>query len=125
MDTLTCQSCGATLAHTASERLHGAEADAATAAFEVELRVRHTAYCIWHSHEAVAADLIAFPSAQPHLVCEAFVGRVEELTALNGLPPLGGLGLAVLAERCLPQLLAVLDATAVPVQVRPLQRTRK
>lgn len=118
MDTLTCQSCGATLAHTSSERLVGADADAAAAQLEEQLRTAHTAYCIWHSHEAVGADLIAFPSAQPALVCDAFAGRVEELAALDGLPALGGLGLAVLAERCLPQLLAVLDATAVPVQVR-------
>jgi hypothetical protein len=117
MDTLTCGACSKVLAYTASERLCGREADAAASSFEQQLHEAHASHCIWHSHPPVSAELIGFPSAQPHVVCEAFVGRVAELAGLNGLPCLGGYGIALLTDRCLAQVLALLDATTVPISV--------
>lgn len=106
--------------YTASERLFGHEADEASRNFQKQLREAHDPHCIWHSHSPVGAELIGFPSAQPHAVCEAFVGRVAELAGLDGLPFLGGYGIAILTDRCLAQVLALLDTTMVPIPVRTL-----
>jgi C3HC zinc finger-like len=118
MDTLRCTACKATLAFTASDALHGNDASAAVDDFLSELSQKHSSYCIWHAHQPTSHDVLAFPSAQPEAVCEAFVGRVAELGQLEAMPYLGGYGMALLSDRCLNQLLALLETPVVPIPVR-------
>lgn len=118
MDALKCAACNAVLSFTSSDTLHGHDADALVDTFLSNLSQKHEAYCLWHSHEPTRHDLIAFPAAQPAAVCEAFVGRIAELGQLDSLPHLGGAGMALLTDRCLNQLIALLEATAVPIAVR-------
>jgi C3HC zinc finger-like len=118
MDALKCAACGVTLAFTSSDSLHGHDADAAVDNFLTDLSHKHSSYCIWHAHQPTSHDLVAFPTAQPPAVCEAFVGRVAELCQLEALPYLGGYGMALLSDRCLDQLMGLLETAVVPIAVR-------
>lgn len=117
-DVLKCPACQQTLAFTASSTLHGHDADTLVQDFVAQLSSKHEAFCVWHDQGSCASnEILPFPAAPQKLVCEAFVGRIAELGQLEGLPCLGGLGIATMTSQCLAQLMALLDATAVPLQV--------
>ena len=118
IDTLSCPACGATIAFTASDSLVGSDADEAISEFVQQLSNKHEPFCIWHGHPPTKHDLHAFPSGSQAAVCDAMVERIAELAQLAAMPLLGGPGLAVLTDRCLPQLLALLETTTIPITVR-------
>lgn len=118
MDTLTCPTCGAVICFTASDTLMGKDADEAVEGFLHDLSHKHTSYCIWHGHPPTKHELLAFPAASPQPICDAMVERVADIAQLSALPFLGGAGLAMLTDTCLPQMLALLDSSTIPISVR-------
>lgn len=118
VDVLKCTACQQTLAFSPSSTLHGHDADELVEQFVAQLSHQHEPFCMWRGHEPCCSSTLPFPPAPQQRVCEAFAGRIAQLGQLEALPSLGGLGIATIANQCLDQLMALLDATSVPVQVR-------
>jgi hypothetical protein len=117
MDKLTCPSCKHTLTYSGTRAAKLDDSSSALTAFASQLRTGHHERCPWAHAQADCSALVAFPTAPPLPIWQAFVERLTQLCQVDALPTVSSKGLSKLAQQRFPQLLALLDAAAVPVQV--------
>jgi C3HC zinc finger-like len=118
MDKLTCPFCKNTLTYSGTRAAQLDDSNSALTAFATQLRTGHHERCPWAHAQADCSVLVAFPTAPPAPIWQAFVERLTQLCQVDALPTVSSKGLAKLAQQRFPQLLTLLDASAVPVQVR-------
>lgn len=116
MDRLSCPCCKQSLTFTGTRTARRAS-DSTVDSFVKKLRSGHHERCPWAHAQADCSSLIAFPTALPEPIWQAFVDRLAQLALVEALPSVACRGVSKLAQQRFPQLLALLDASAVPVQV--------
>ena len=117
MDKLTCPCCKNTLTYSGTRAAKQDDCSPALTAFATQLRTAHHERCPWAHAQADCSVLVAFPTAPPAPIWQAFLERLTQLCEVDALPTVSSKGLSKLAQQRFPQLLTLLDASSVPVQV--------
>lgn len=117
VDVLQCPCCSSVLRWPGTKARLLGRPDPEVAEFVENLRSGHHTGCPWAHPQPTHQELVAFPTCYSEPICDAFLDRMNKLSCLEGLPPIGSKGLQKLVDGRLEQILDLLDASHVPVKV--------